>query len=138
MNRKLFSEVRSHQNRLPNSLQVSVQLKPAPIPVVVHPVIGVGENKKPLDHVQVALVCVDKKTGETSREEAEQVLNNGDPYIVKSAAPLDDSLRCEVEVSGEGLITQREGINANLGDKRVPVYVQVNQRMHNLLFTVYA
>ena len=105
-----------------------MQLKPAPIPVVVR----VKENKKPLDNVQVALVCVDEKTGEeTSREETKQVLNKGNLwYIVKSAAPLDERLRCEVEVSGEGLITQREGINANLGDKRVPVYVQVNQRMH--------
>ena len=103
-----------------------MQLKPAPIPVTVHPVIGVGENKELLDNVLVTLVCVNKETGETSREEAEQALNKGDPYILKSAAPLDESLRCEVEVSGEGLITQREGINATLGDKRVPVHVQVN------------
>ena len=107
-----------------------MQLKPAPIPVTVHSVVGVRENKEPLDNAQVALVCVNKQTGETSRNEAEQVLSKGNPYILKSAAPLDESVRCEVEVSGEGLITRREGINATLGDKRVPVYVQVNQTTH--------
>ena len=114
-----------------DGVQVNVHLTPAPISVIVHPVVG--PSKEPLDDVQVALVCVNNGTGARLREEADPVQNKGDPYILKSAAPLDDNLVCKLEVSGEGLFTHTEDMAATLGVERVPVTVQVNQA-HRLNF----
>ena len=106
-------------------VRVNVHLKPAPISVVLRPVVGV--SKEPQDNVQVALVCSDNSgTGEEGlREVADQVLSKGDPFILKSAAPLDENLDCELEVSGDGLFTHTEPITATLGVESVPVTVQV-------------
>ena len=111
-----------------------MHLKPAPIAVIVHPVVGA--SKVPPHNVQVALVCTNNETGESSRKEAKKGLNKGDPYILTSAALLDERVVCELEVSGEGLFTHKEGITASLGTEGIPVTVQVSQLtlIHSITF----
>ena len=115
--------------RQDQGVEVSVQLKPAPITVVVRPVVGA--SKQPLNDVNVTLVCSDSETGEKSRVEPDIVQESrrdpGDPYMLKSAAPLDENLHCELEVKGDGLFTHTEPITATLGAEWVPVTVQVHQ-----------
>ena len=101
-----------------------MHLKPAPIAVIVHPVVVATKESPHI--IQVALVCTSNETGESSREEAKG-LNMGDPYILTSAALLDERVVCELEVSGEGLFTHKEGITASLGTEGIPVTVQVRQ-----------
>lgn len=115
-------------------IEVNVQLKPAPITVVVRPVIGA--SKQLLNDVHVALVCSNSKTGKKSRQESEFKRDSGDPYMLKSAAPLNENLDCELEVKGmtdhgHGLFTHTEPISAALGDEWVPLTVQVHQIILN-------